>query len=282
MIISRITTQKQNKQRYNIYVDEGQGERFGFGIDEDLLIKYQLKKGMELDHSTYEKICNAEAFHQSYLLAIRYLSYRMRSKQEVETYLKKKIVETEHIPRIIEKLENDNILDDEAFSTRFVRHRMHMSQKGPLLVKQELIAKGVTDKIAARAVEQYTYSIQYEKAEKVAQKKLDQKRKNALKKRLQSIKVALVQKGFTEDVIQDVVGNIVVSNEVNEEWEAIVFHGNKLFRRYENKYARDERKRKVKEGLYRQGFSLQLMDTFLEQVDKQMLNNGEDVGDDSL
>ena len=47
-IITKITTQKKNKERYNIFMDEGKGEQYAFSVDEAVLIKYQLKKGMEL------------------------------------------------------------------------------------------------------------------------------------------------------------------------------------------------------------------------------------------
>ncbi|MGM8363848.1 recombination regulator RecX [Virgibacillus sp. W0181] len=265
-IISRITTQKKNKQRYNIYFDEGQGEKFGFGIDEDILIKYHIKKGMKLEHSVRQQILNEETFHQSYVMAIRYLSYRMRTKQEIENYLLKKEVEPEQIPRVIDKLEKENLLDDEAFSKSFVRNRINMSQKGPLLVKQELTSKGVSNRIAAQAIEQYTYERQYNIAMKWAEKRVEQKKKNAFKKRLQSIKASLAQKGFAEDVIRDVVADLVVKDKDVEEWEAVLYHGKKILQRHEKKLDGYELKNKVKEGLYRQGFALNIINKFLDKV----------------
>lgn len=43
--ITKITTQKKRKDRYNIFVDE----KYAFSVDEEVLLKFQLKKGMELD-----------------------------------------------------------------------------------------------------------------------------------------------------------------------------------------------------------------------------------------
>ncbi|MGM8213743.1 recombination regulator RecX [Virgibacillus sp. W0430] len=281
-IISRITTQKRNKHRYNIYIDNGQGETFGFGIDEDVLIKYRLKKGMKLEQSIYEQIRNDETFHQSYSMAIRFLSYRMRTKKELEIHLLNKDVDEVQIPRIIEKLYKENLLNDEAFSDSFVRNRINMSDKGPLVVKQELIAKGISSEIAAKAIEQFTYELQYEKAINWAQKKLNQKKKNALQKRLQSIKASLAQKGFSEEVIQDALQNINISDEKNDEWDAVIHHGNKMIQRYGKRFSNYELKNKVKTGLYRQGFSIKMINRFFEANENNFTTVREDADDDSL
>lgn len=47
-VITKITTQKNSGERYNVYLDYGKGEEFGFGVDENVLIKYDLKKVVSL------------------------------------------------------------------------------------------------------------------------------------------------------------------------------------------------------------------------------------------
>lgn len=85
--ITRITTQKKNKHRYNIFIDEGHGERFGFSVDEDVLIQYNLRKGLELDDAMQATLREQDTWQQSYSKVIGYLGYRMRTKQEVYDYL---------------------------------------------------------------------------------------------------------------------------------------------------------------------------------------------------
>lgn len=47
-VITKITAQKKLKDRYNIFTDAGDGEKYAFSVDEDVLIKHQLKKGWNL------------------------------------------------------------------------------------------------------------------------------------------------------------------------------------------------------------------------------------------
>ena len=44
-IITKITTQTKRTDRYNIFIDE----KYAFSVAEEVLLKFQLKKGKEID-----------------------------------------------------------------------------------------------------------------------------------------------------------------------------------------------------------------------------------------
>src|SRR5699024_6937593 len=162
MKITRITTQKNNNNRYNIYIDAGAGEAYGFSVDEAVLVEYRLRKGLVIDDAMVSEFIAKDTFHQSYALAIRYLGYRMRSKKEVYDEL---------ISAVIDRLVANHLLDDEQFAKAFVQTRINTSSKGPLLIEQELLHKGISRDLCARALQMYDDSLQYERALKWTQKK---------------------------------------------------------------------------------------------------------------
>lgn len=43
--ITKISTQKKNTERFNIFLDE----KYAFSVDADVLVRFDLKKGKELD-----------------------------------------------------------------------------------------------------------------------------------------------------------------------------------------------------------------------------------------
>ena len=47
-----IEKQKNNKSRYSIYIDD----KFSLGVDENTLIKYELRKGKEIDNNFIEDV----------------------------------------------------------------------------------------------------------------------------------------------------------------------------------------------------------------------------------
>lgn len=264
--ITRITTQKKNKHRYNIFIDEGQGERFGFSVDEDVLIQYNLRKGLELDDAMQATLREQDTWQQSYSKVIGYLGYRMRTKQEVYDYLLKNDVEQEHVAEIIERLIEQNLLDDRAFSEAFVNTRVQTTLKGPALIKQELLQKGVSADIADEAVMAIDTDVQYEKAQKIVEKKLKKSSKHSQRKQLQNIQANLLRQGFSESVIQDVLAEASAMDK-DAEWEALVYQGERLLRRHQQKTSGFDLQQKIKAGLYRQGFDMEHIGRFLDALE---------------
>lgn len=85
MQISKIERQKKNPQRYSIFIEEN----YAFGIDEQVLLSFAIRKGMTLTEKLIEEILKAEFQQSIYIKALNYLSYGLRSEKEVYEYLRK-------------------------------------------------------------------------------------------------------------------------------------------------------------------------------------------------
>lgn len=267
--ITRITTQKRSKHRYNIFIDDGNEEKFGFSVDEDVLIKYNLRKGLELSEAIIEKLLKDDTLQKSYAQVIGYLGYRMRSKKEIVDYLVKKEVDSEHITKIIDKLTVRNLIDDQEFANSFVRSRIQTTTKGPGLVKQELQAKGITASIADKAINQYDYGTQYKKAEKIAEKRSKRSSRHSIKKQQQQLQATLIRNGFTQEIIQDILTNNKAESTESER-DALYYQGEKLLRKHSNKLSGYDLRNKLKEVLYRQGFKIDSINEFLDKNTNNM------------
>lgn len=261
--ISRITTQKRNQGRYNVYIHNGRQETYGFSVDEDVLVQFNLRKGLEINKEQIKQLIDQDLMNQSYNQALKYLSYRMRSEKEVRSFLATKEVSSDQIDQMIHKLKSQNLLDDLEFANMFVRSRIQSSRKGPLLIKNELKNKGVTEIISNQALKEYTYDIQFKKAMNIVKKRLERSSKHSFKRQLDQAKAALQRNGYTHDVILDVVRQFQENKDENAEWLAIQHQGEKLFRKHGKKYKDYELQQKVKEGLYRQGFSIDIIHKYL-------------------
>src|SRR5699024_10889633 len=132
-------------------------------------------------------------------------------------------------------------------------------------VKRELIEKGVATILAEEAITQYTFEVEYEKAMKWVQKKLRSSKKDSFQKQRQRIQATLMQKGFTQDVIKEVMEEIKQEKDINQEKKALVHHGKKLLHKHQRKFSGFELRQKVKEGLYRQGFQMDKINEFMEE-----------------
>lgn len=264
-VISRITTQKKNKERYNVFLQEDHKETFGFSVDESILIEYHLHKGKELDKTTIDDLMEKDTLQKAYNMIIHYLSYRMRTEKEIVDYLEKKEVPDIYIAPVMEKLIQNKLINDHEFAESFVRTRVNTSEKGPGLIKKELLNKGVSKNIADKAIQTYTYEDQHHNAEKLLAKKLNQRATDSHRQKIDRLQNHLLQKGFTQDVIKDVISSHSVEKDEEVEWQALIHHGKKQLRKLRRKYEGYQLQNKMKEALYRKGFPFPLIQSFLDE-----------------
>ena len=152
-------------------------------------------------------------FEKGKQIAYRFLSYRPRSKKEVERKLKEKKISGENIVSIISLLEKNNYLNDREFTLNWVKYRMENRPLGRRSLEYELREKGVDSEIIKDSLDEvYTGEFdEYEVAVRLAEKKISSlnKRKiedNVIKRRLFSY---LQRKGFSYDTIERVIENIL-------------------------------------------------------------------------
>jgi len=264
--ITKVSKQKKSGHRYNIYLDGS----FAFGVDEDVLIKNNLHKGLTLSEEDIAKLMDEELLQSAYLLAIRYLSYRIRTKREIELYLQKKEIEAFIIEQTVRKLVNEKLINDAQFAQSFVRDRMNQTSKGPQIIKKELIEKGINVKLATEAITEYSYEKQLDKTSKWVNRELKKSSKHSFQRRLNNVRFKLMQKGFGQDVINDTMQNIDTEIVESDERNALHFQAEKLYRRYSKKHTGFELRTKLKTGLYQRGFSSNLINEYMDKLEEKM------------
>lgn len=134
--ITAIATQKK-AGRFNIYLDG----KYAFSVSEDVLIKYRLAKGLELNEEMIEHLQQADLLSKAYNKALDHLSYQLRTKKEIKIYLTKLEVPENDQNQIISKLVELNLLDDLAYAKSYVRTAAKTTDKGPFVIAQKLKQK---------------------------------------------------------------------------------------------------------------------------------------------
>lgn len=209
--ITSIEPQKKYKNRYNLYIDGC----FYMGINEDIIIKNFLSVGMEVSDDFIEDIIRTEEYSKAFNSAINKLSFRARSKREIEKILQEKGYDGDIIKSTIQKLEKYQYLDDVAFATAFIKDKQNFKKAGKGLLKQELYYKGVDKKIINRLLtENITDEGEYERALELAQNKnLSFRTKDDKNSRYRKLSGLLARKGYSFDIISKVIKRVLYLNE---------------------------------------------------------------------
>jgi len=189
--VTELKRQKKNESRINIYLD---GEYF-VSADEVAVHKAGLKKGNEVDAQMLSQMLLADDMQRSFDLSLKFLSYRLRSKKEINVYLSEKGFDKNTIDDTIEKLLSYGYLNDLAFAQMYVR-----SQKcryGIMKIEHNLKEFGISDEI----LQELDLSDDKEELLKLA-KKYRNSHKNSDDKKLASY---LLSKGFEWDSVKQIL-----------------------------------------------------------------------------
>ncbi|KAA0544937.1 recombination regulator RecX [Bacillus sp. BGMRC 2118] len=262
-IITKITTQQKNKERYNIFLDDGNGEKYAFSVHQDVLIANDLKKGKEIDELDIEELAFADDITKAKQHGMIFLSYRMRSTLEVIQYLREKEYGEPVISEVIHKLTELKYLNDEEFARAYVRTNSRVGLKGPTILKQELVQKGIQQFVIEMVLADYTIEEQIEYAEVIVNKTIKKSKNVSSRVQHQKIHEALSRKGFPQDTIRAVLQQIDTQKEDDAEWEAMCVAGAKAHRRLK-KLSGSELEYKIKQTLYQKGFGLDLIENYLQ------------------
>jgi regulatory protein len=264
-IITKITTQQKNKDRYNIFTDEGKGEKYAFSVDEAVLIKFQLKKGMELDDLFLTEIHYEDDIRKAYNRALHYLTRRMRSEGEVRTYLAEKEIDAPIIQEAILKLYEYKFLNDEQYAIAYVRTQMNTTDKGTIVIKRELKDRGISEELIEKAIQEYPHEAQLETAQKLCLKMVNKNKKDSDLVLKQKLEQMLVRKGYTFEIIADAMAKTELDRR-DEVLDALRYQAEKLERKYAS-LTGYEYEQKMKSALYRKGFTLEQIEKYLSQKD---------------
>ncbi|WP_058304005.1 RecX family transcriptional regulator [Gorillibacterium timonense] len=213
-VITQVEQQKKNRSRYNLYLD---GE-YALSVHEDLLIQYRLLKGESVDKIRLEEILQADEKHRAYLDAIRFISVRSRSIDEVRKKLKTRGYEPPMIQQVLDQLGEQGYLNDLDFAELWTKERITLQKKGRKWVEQELRQKGVNKQIISDAIGRIDPEEEKQQALTVATKRwkllsgepADKKRK---------LFAFLARRGYSPQLVSAVVKEVSAGETISDDWE---------------------------------------------------------------
>lgn len=263
-VIIQIRTDEKEKGFYNIEVARDDGQTMTLNVHEDVLVQDELRKGLPLSESRLDGLRREAEGIRAYHAGLRYLSYRMRSNQEMRQYLEKKEFTVGQIADALQRLKDEKLLDDQAFAESFIRTRIQLSTKGPQMIYRELLQAGVDQEIAAESDTMFPEEEQMDHARKYLTKQLASvKNKKSSMEAKQVLSRLLMQRGYSRKISDQVIGELKEFLEDNEK-SALAYQGDKAMQKFK-KLTGAEFTQKVRAYLYRKGFPSEEIVAFIEE-----------------
>lgn len=175
----------------------------------NLYNQLNLSKGKILNDEEFSKLKDFNDYNVNFSKALNFISYRIRSKKEVYTKLKKEDVPEEHIDKIISKLEEDEYINDYRFAKAFFDSKTRINKWSNKKIEYELVQKGISKDI----INEFSLNfkeLEFENAKDLVEKKLPQwERKFDGFKLKNKVYTFLSSKGFDYNTIERVLGELL-------------------------------------------------------------------------
>ncbi len=141
--------------------------------------------------------------------AYRLLTYRPRSRKELEEKLREREFPEDIVGFVIDQCARLGYIDDARFAEQWARSRLRLRGFGSRRIEQELRGKGIDREIVREAIaEAVPAEEEQEAAKKAAEKKLRTMRSVEPQARLRRLAGFLERKGFSSEIIRSILHTV--------------------------------------------------------------------------
>lgn len=230
--------------RYEVVIDNQK-----YIIYEDIILKNNLLSKKDITKSFLDELLINNSFYEAYYKAVSYINMKLRTKKEIESYLKKSSFNTKVIKDVLIKLEEENYINDDVYSKAYIHDQMILKMVGPNKIKADLVKMGLKEDIIVNNLDVYSKEKELEKLEKIIPKLINNNKNKSSSYLKNKILNDLLNKGFTKEYIITILEKQKFddSNIYKKEYD-------KLYKKLSKKYSGNELEFKIKQKLYAKGF----------------------------
>lgn len=212
-------------------------------------------------------------------MAIKYLSYKNRTKSEMIIYLKNKNVLEKEIQRVIKKLEEYKYIDDHSYIKNYVNTNRYVNFYGSKRMQQDLKKRGLKEEVLFTLETLFPECEEYELCKTLGEKYLKRFKNLPETQKRKKLYDKLIRLGYSSEMVSDALRTLDLKSEpliLTEEEEALAKAKTheKMKREYE-RYLRNYTKKgfvgrelgyRISKGLMGRGYPYEAIQEFLFKI----------------
>ncbi len=226
---------------------------------EDVIIRHNLLSKKELSLEEINQLISDNEPFAAYYQALKYITTKLRSKQEIYHYLKKKLVNENIINETITKLEKEGYLNENIYCQSFINDQLNLTLNGPQKIKQELLNKGLDEQIFSDQLLTLTDDFWQKRIKKIIEKRLKLNRDSGQQFYLKTTQY-LNSLGYEKEQYQELLNAININDD-----QSFIKTADKYYQKYANKYHGTELELKLKNSLYQKGYRIEQINDYLNK-----------------
>lgn len=215
---------------------------------EDAILDAELLRKKEITIEELNKIVSLNEKYEVYIKSIKYLNTKMRSEKEIRT--KFKDYSKEALDYAINRLEKEGYLNNQSYIAAYVNDQINLKVVGPNKIKKDLSSLGFKVEEFQEVIDNIDNEVWLVKIRKLIDKTIKSNHNKSNSSLVIKITNDLMNKGFPAYLITDELNKI----EFNDDSLLLEKEFNKLYKKYKEKYPKEELKYQLTNKLYQKGF----------------------------
>jgi regulatory protein len=138
-VVAQERTRRHLGTRVNVFIND----RFSFALDLIMAERYGLRPGLNIDRALLDELLREDGDARAYARALHFLSYRLRTRREIEERLQRDEWPPAVIERVLARLQREGQINDGNFAAAWVESRSLSRPRGARALQFELRKKGV-------------------------------------------------------------------------------------------------------------------------------------------
>ncbi len=216
---------------------------------DEVILKYGLLLSKEIEESKLAEIIQYNSYVESYYIALKFLSTKLRTEKEIIKRLNG--FSKEAIQYTLNKLKNEGYLDSNLYIKSYVNDAINLKLVGPNKIVFELIKLGFKENEINNYLNNFSKDIWYDKINKYITKKISSNHNlSGL-----GLKNKLMQDLITKGFLKEDINFIIKEYNFNDNKEIYEKEYNKLKTKLSKKYEGEELEYRIKMKLRQKGFN---------------------------
>ena len=147
MIITEIRVQKNRKNRYNLYTEDG----FALSLSDETIVKNSIKTGSVISDELFEKLKEEDTFKFAKEVSFKYVTYCPRTEKQLLKKLASCGIDEQTANRAAKIMKEYGYINDRTFAYEY--SKSYLKKYSAKIVVSKLIAEGVDERIAKEVVD---------------------------------------------------------------------------------------------------------------------------------
>lgn len=221
-VITAVEADPKRPSMYKLAVAvEGASEEALLSIHEDTLVAMRLLKGRRLSPEEWAMLRKEQEKEEAYRSALYMLEFKARTQTELRRGLARKGYSADAIAGCLERVVRQGYVNDAVFAQRFAEQRVTGHKKGSLLIRQELMQRGVDKRQIDEAIRGLDEDAERESALALAKKRWPSVKGKSERERQMKLMNMLLRRGFPGAAAREAVR--LASQDVadSEDWDGM-------------------------------------------------------------